>query len=129
MNETSDIVAGFIDEGNEKTDRLERHLICLEKDPGSKELLTEIFRAIHSLKGATSFLGFTKLGALTHAGESLLARLRDGSLMATPEIISALLLLVDAMRELLGQIAATGSEGNGDHSALMATLSRMVKSV
>jgi len=75
------------------------------------ELLVEVFRALHTIKGATSFLGFTKLCALAHTGESLLARLRDGALAINQEIITALLSLVDAIREMLSDIAATGQEG------------------
>ena len=125
MTELGFAIAGFVDEGNEKADRIERCLIDLEKKPGSKELVVEIFRAMHSFKGATSFLGFTELCALAHAGESLLTRLRDGSLQMNPDVASALLSLVDVMRDLLSEIAATGQEGSGDHSVLLKTLKQL----
>jgi two-component system, chemotaxis family, sensor kinase CheA len=128
MPDMSAIVMEFVEEGNEKADQLERHLIMLEKSPGSQELLVEVFRALHTIKGATSFLGFTKLCALAHIGEGLLARLRDGSLATNQEIITALLSLVDAIREMLANIAATGKEGSGDYRALEATLTRLQKS-
>jgi len=128
MSEMDAIIVEFVQEGNEKADQVERHLIQLERNPGSRELLTEIFRAMHSIKGATSFLGFTKLGTLAHTGESLLARLRDGALATGPEITSALLSLVDAIRELLSEIAATGREGGGDYTSLISTLTRLQKS-
>jgi len=128
MSEMDAIIVEFVQEGNEKADRVERHLIQLERDPSSRELLTEIFRAMHGIKGATGFLGFTKLCNLAHTGESLLARMRDGALATSPEITSALLCLVDAIRELLSEIAATGQEGNGDYTALMSTLTQLQKS-
>lgn len=128
MNDLSGIVTEFVEEGNEKADQVERNLIELEKNPGSRELLAEAFRALHSIKGATSFLGFTKLCALAHTGESLLARLRDGALMMNSEIASALLSLVDAIREILSAIAATGKEGDADYTPLMITLTRLRKS-
>jgi two-component system, chemotaxis family, sensor kinase CheA len=121
------IVSEFVDEGNEKADLLERNLIHLEKNPSSQESLDEVFRALHTIKGATSFLGFTKLGALAHNGESLLARLRDGTLVTNQEIITALLSLVDAIREMLSDIAAIGQEGNREYAALLATLTRLQK--
>lgn len=127
MSDMNAIVIEFVEEGNEKADQVERHLIELEKNPRARESLVEVFRSLHSIKGATSFLGFTKLCALAHSGESLLARLRDGALVATPEIISALLSLVDAIREILSEIAATGKEGNADYAALVATLTRLQK--
>jgi two-component system chemotaxis sensor kinase CheA len=128
MSEMDAIIVEFVQEGNEKADQVERHLIQLERNPSSRELLTEIFRAMHSIKGATSFLGFTKLCTLAHTGESLLARLRDGALATGPEITSALLSLVDAIRELLSEIAATGREGGGDYTSLISTLTRLQKS-
>jgi two-component system, chemotaxis family, sensor kinase CheA len=127
MENMSAIVLEFVEEGNEKADQLERHLILLEKSPGSPELLIEVFRALHTIKGATSFLGFTKLCALAHTGESLLARLRDGAMSVNQEIITALLSLVDAIREMLSDIAATGQEGNGEYAVLISTLTRLQK--
>lgn len=127
MSDMNAIVIEFVEEGNEKADQMERHLIQLEKNPGSRDLLAEVFRSLHSIKGATSFLGFTKLCALSHNGESLLARLRDGALVSNQEIITVLLSLVDAIRELLSEIAATRQEGNKDYSALINSLVRLQK--
>jgi two-component system chemotaxis sensor kinase CheA len=128
MSEMSAIVLEFVEEGNEKADQLERYLIQLENSPSSQELLVEVFRALHTIKGATSFLGFTKLCALAHTGESLLGRLRDGALMINQEIITALLSLVDAIREMLSDIAATGQEGNREYAALTSILNGLQKS-
>jgi two-component system chemotaxis sensor kinase CheA len=127
MSDMNAIVTEFVEEGNDKADQVERQLIELEKNPTSRELLAEVFRALHSIKGATSFLGFTKLCKLAHSGESLLARLRDGALVMNPEIASALLSLVDAIREILSEIAATGKEGNADYAVLENTLTRLQK--
>lgn len=127
MSEMDAIIAEFLHEGNEKADQVEHHLIQLEGHPSAMDLLPEVFRAVHSLKGATSFLGFSKLCALAHIGEGLLARLRDGSLAISPEITAALLSLVDATREILSEIAATGKEGNRDYSELTNTLMRLQK--
>jgi two-component system chemotaxis sensor kinase CheA len=129
MGDMNAIVIEFVEEGNEKADQLERQLILLEKSPSSKELLVEVFRALHTIKGATSFLGFSKLCALAHTGESLLVPLRDGTLAANPEIITALLSLVDAIREMLSDIAATGQEGNREYAALISTLNGLQKPV
>ena len=127
MSEMNDIVIEFVEEGNEKVSQLEHNLIDLEKNPTSGALLTEVFRALHTIKGATSFLGFTKLCTLAHTAENLLARLRNGTLVMNQEITSALLSLVDAIREILSQIAATGKEGNTDYTSLLDTLNRLQK--
>jgi len=127
MSEMGAIVLEFVEEGNEKADQLERYLIQLENSPSSQELLVEVFRALHTIKGATSFLGFTKLCALAHTGESLLARLRDEALLINQETITALLSLVDAIREMLSDIAATGQEGTREYTVLIGTLNRLQK--
>ena len=125
MSEMDAIVKEFLIESNENLDRLDRDLIELEKDPTSQPMLAEIFRTIHSIKGATGFLGFVKLGEVTHAGESLLSRLRDGVLILNPEITSGLLALVDATRQMLSEIGETGEEGNGDHTVLIERLRKL----
>ena len=89
MREMSAIVMEFVEEGNEKADLVERYLLQLEKSPSSREAVAEVFRAMHTIKGATGFLGFTKLSTLAHTGESLLVRLRDGALVANPQIVNA----------------------------------------
>ena len=127
MTDMNAIVMEFVGEGNEKADQLERHLIQLEKTPDAPDLVVEVFRALHTIKGSTSFLGFTKLCGLAHDGEQLLVRLRDGKVAVTPEIVSALLSLVDAIREILAEIASTGNEGASDHTAVAQRLAQLQK--
>jgi two-component system, chemotaxis family, sensor kinase CheA len=125
MNEMDSIVKEFVVESNENLDRLDRELVELEKNPFALETLASIFRTIHSIKGATGFLGFSKLGAVAHAGESLLSSLRDRVLVINPEITSGLLTLVDCIRQMLSQIDKTGTEGGADYSALVEHLSHL----
>src|SRR5262245_3169314 len=98
------ILKDFIVESGENLDQLERDLIALESDPTSKETLASIFRAMHTIKGASGFMGLSRLGDVAHSGESLLSRLRDGSLIINPEIASALLALSDCIRAMLVQV-------------------------
>ena len=127
MSEMEAIVNEFLAESNENLDQLDRDLVDLELNPGSRELLARVFRTVHSIKGATGFLGFTKLGAVAHAGESLLSSLRDGVLVLNPEITSGLLSLVDAIRKMLSEIGETGHEGEADHTALIDSLTKLQK--
>ncbi len=120
-----DITKEFLVESYENLDRLDRDLVVLEKDPRSKETLSSIFRTIHTLKGTSGFLGFGKLEAVAHVGESLLSKLRDGVLTINPEITSALLATVDAVRFMLGQIEKTGQPGEKDVSDLVKLLTRL----
>jgi len=127
MSEMNAIVTEFVEEGAEKVHQLERLLLRLEKEPASREVLVELFRTLHTIKGATSFLGFTKLCGLAHDGEKLLVRLRDGTLACSPQIVNALLSLVDAIREILSEISANGREGAKDYSDLANTLVTLQK--
>jgi two-component system, chemotaxis family, sensor kinase CheA len=125
LDDLAEIIAEFLVESHENLDQLDSDLVALEQDPTSRELLGGVFRTIHTIKGTTGFLGFGHLEALTHAGESLLSKLRDGELRLTAEITDALLMTVDAVRALLAAIEATGQEGDPDHAALIATLTRL----
>jgi two-component system chemotaxis sensor kinase CheA len=125
LEDLDEIIAEFLVESHENLDQLDSDLVALEQDPTSRPLLGAIFRTIHTIKGTTGFLEFGRLEALTHAGESLLSRLRDGELRLTGEITGALLTMVDAIRALLAAIEATGQEGEADHGELIATLTRL----
>jgi len=121
----SEIVKEFLVESYENLDRLDRELVGLEKNPHDRDALGSIFRTIHTIKGTCGFLGFNKLEAVAHAGENLLTRLRDQQLTLNPEITTALLSMVDAVRQILSQIEAAGREGERDDSLLIATLTRL----
>jgi two-component system chemotaxis sensor kinase CheA len=125
MSDTDDIVKEFLVESYENLDRLDRDLINLEKSPEDREILASVFRTIHTIKGTSGFLAFDKLGAVTHVGESLLGRLRDGQLVLDGEITTALLALVDAVRQMLACIETSGAEGERDDSALISRLTRL----
>lgn len=120
-----EIVRDFLIESNENLDRLDRELVRLESEPNSVELLSSIFRTIHTIKGSCGFLGFSRLEKLTHTGESLLSRLRDGQLTLTAEITSGLLAMVDAVRQMLGTIQATEHDGEEDYAPLIHLLASL----
>src|SRR5262249_49378683 len=106
----------------------DRDLVGLEKNPRDKDALAGVFRTIHTIKGTCGFLGFSKLEKVVHVGENLLTRLRDGQLMLNPEITTALLSMVDAVRQMLKEIQSTGSDGKLDYPELRETLTRLQNS-
>lgn len=108
---------------------MERCLTELEVRPQDSELLAEIFRSVHTIKGTTGFLGYSRLESLSHAGENLLGILRDGALLANSEIISVLLALLDRLRAILASIEADGSEGTGDERSIIEQLTRLQSGV
>ncbi|MGD0811618.1 MAG: Hpt domain-containing protein, partial [Acidimicrobiales bacterium] len=75
-----EVVQEFLVESLENLDELDNDLVRLEKDPASRELLSSVFRAVHTIKGTTGFLGFHRLEQVAHQAENLLSKLRDGAL-------------------------------------------------
>ncbi len=122
---SDDIVREFLVESTENLDLLDRELVQLEKDPGNRATLASVFRTIHSIKGTCGFLGFTKLESVAHVGENLLSRLRDGELILSPEITTALLRMIDAIRQMLQSIEATENEGQRNDGKLIQTLTKL----
>src|SRR5262245_15971307 len=104
MGEFDDVIAEFLVESREGLDQLDRDLVALEETPDSRDLLCRIFRCFHTVKGTAGFLGFGKLESLTHAGESLLSRMRDGELSPSAPITTALLETVDSVRTMLNAV-------------------------
>ena len=125
MNDADGIVKEFLVESYENLDRLDRDLVTLEKNPDDREILASVFRTIHTIKGTSGFLAFHQLGAVTHVGENLLGRLRDGQLVLDGEITTGLLAMVDAVRQMLASIETTGAEGERDDSELISKLTEL----
>jgi two-component system chemotaxis sensor kinase CheA len=125
MSGDADIVKEFLIESYENLDRLDRELVALEQSPDDQPALAGVFRTIHTIKGTCGFLGFAKLERVAHVGENLLTRLRDRVLDLNPEMTTALLSMVGAVRQMLGQIEQTGQEGERDDAELIATLNRL----
>ncbi|MFN0026258.1 MAG: chemotaxis protein CheW [Acidimicrobiales bacterium] len=125
MDGVDEIVAEFLVESYENLDQLAQELVELEHNPTGRELLASIFRSIHTIKGTSGFLGFSKLEKVTHVGESLLSRLRDGLQLMTPEIADALLAMSDVVNGILQSIEKTGEEGDVDNTALIARLTAL----
>src|SRR5438552_790461 len=120
-----DLVRDVLVESGENLDRLDQELVQLESDPSSRDLLSSIFRTIHTIKGSCGFLGFARLEKLAHAGESLLSRLRDGKITLNAEITSGLLAMVDAVRRMLASIQASDHDGDEDYAPLIEQLAHL----
>lgn len=117
-----EIVKEFLDESYENLNRFDRNLVELEKHPRDSEILADIFRTLHTIKGTSGFLAFARLAALAQAGETVLAHLRDDHLSLNPEITTALVDMIEAIRQMLETIGANGTDGNNDHKELIGRL-------
>lgn len=124
-NTNQEILREFLLETHENLVLLDSDLITLEKNPTEKNTLAQVFRTLHSVKGTAGFMGLVKLQAVAHSAESLLSRLRAGELRFNPTIATAMLRVVDAIREMLANIETSGTEGTGEYSALLAEVDRL----
>ncbi|MGB7556235.1 MAG: chemotaxis protein CheA, partial [Candidatus Korobacteraceae bacterium] len=123
-----EIIREFLIESAEGMDVLDRDLVALEREPGSHELLAEIFRTVHTLKGNSGALGYPKLESMAHAGENALGLLRDGKLTLSSGVANGLLAMVDALRGLLKAIEETGNEGDGNYRSVVDLLKELSES-
>src|SRR4051812_23804976 len=96
-----DVLREFLIESHENLAKLDLDFVALEKDPDERETIARVFRTIHTVKGTAGFLNLPKLERVAHVAENLLGKLRSGDLKFTPEIATALLGAVDAIRRIL----------------------------
>jgi two-component system chemotaxis sensor kinase CheA len=99
-----EIFDSYLVESKEILDHLSQDLLALEKSPTNADLLNNIFRGVHTLKGTSSFLGFNQMTELTHTGEDLLNKLRKGDFIADSKIIDVLIEVHNAASALLQRI-------------------------
>lgn len=104
--EDQELLDGFLAETTELLEKLDDDLITLEKASDDTDLMNRIFRSIHTIKGASSFLGFDLLVKVTHKTEDVLNRLRKGELTVTPEIMDVILEATDLVKLLVSDIKA-----------------------
>ncbi len=117
-----DLLSEFLTETNESLAELDVELVQLEQNPNDKDLLGNIFRLMHTIKGTCGFLGLPRLESVAHAGENVLGKVRDGELDVTPDAVTLILECLDSIRALLEQLEATKSEPEGEDSELIARL-------
>jgi two-component system, chemotaxis family, sensor kinase CheA len=122
MGGMSAIIGEFLAESVENLDSVDQDIVTLEKDPSNTEVIERVFRTIHTIKGTCGFLAFSKLEAVTHSAETVLALVRDGNLDLTPEITTTLLKAIDSVREILAHIEKDETEGDGDYSEIAREL-------
>jgi len=99
-----EIIQEFLIESSELIEQLDADLVTLEENPDDFDLLNRIFRAAHTIKGGSGFLGFTQVSQLTHHMEDVLNKLRKGEMRVSPAIMDVILESVDKLRLLLDEI-------------------------
>lgn len=100
----------FINEAQEHLEALNQSMVDLEKDPGNPDVLTEIFRSAHTLKGMSATMGFDQLTELTHEMENVLDGLRSGDIEVSTEIVDLLFSCFDMLGAMVNAIAEESGE-------------------
>ncbi len=113
----------FMDECQEHLQSLNQSLLALEQDPENTEILNSIFRAAHTLKGASATMGFNKMSNVTHAMEDVLSLLRQHELTVNAEIVNALFEALDLL-EVLAQGITEGREEDIEIAGIIQNLQK-----
>ncbi len=121
QDEMREIIDDFLVEADELVASLDNNFVKLETSPEDLDLLNEIFRAAHTIKGTSSFLGFEQVTTLTHRMEDILNKLRKGEMTLTTEIMDILLQSLDILKTLLDKVR----EGDLSEENLSDILSRL----
>jgi two-component system chemotaxis sensor kinase CheA len=120
-----DLLRDFLTETNENLDVADTQLIKFEQDPGNAEILNNIFRLVHTIKGTCGFIGLTRLASLAHAAETLMDRFREG-MPVTSDAVGLVLTTIDRIKEILaGLEASEGVEPVGSDEDLTSQLIAM----
>ena len=117
-----EVLVEFLTETAESLIVVDAELLKLEQDPENKDVLSHIFRLVHTIKGTCGFIGLPRLEKVAHASENMLGRFRDGALDVTPAAVTLILESLDRIKEILTQIESTEAEPEGDDSELIGRL-------
>ncbi len=117
----------FFSEAMEHVDNLNKYLLALEDSPGDEDVINDIFRSAHTLKGNANTMGFTKFGNLAHALEDLLANIRDKKVEATSELMDILFETCDKLEDGLELLEKDNSENDFETSSVLVKLNKYVK--
>lgn len=104
IDEMEEIINDFVTETEEVLEALDEKFVALESSGSDQEMLNDIFRSVHTVKGAAGFLGYQQVVDVAHRGETLLKKVRDGEISFTRERIDIILKAVDVLKILIGHV-------------------------
>ncbi len=123
-DEMREIIEEFIVESGELMDNVIQDIVVIEQNQ-DEEVVNSIFRAVHTIKGTASFLGFNALSQLAHKGEDVLGVIRKGEMVIDQAVADILLESFDLMKAMINDIRDNGSE-NHDASGVIVRLSDLL---
>lgn len=116
----------FFEESLGLLDRLEKDLLDLENEPGNKDLIESVFRAMHTIKGVSGMYGFDFICEFTHSMESLYQAIRDGKLSFNKDIFDITFVSVDHIRKLLSDEKMADPNNVVNHNLLIADTNKIL---
>ncbi|MCT4613017.1 MAG: chemotaxis protein CheA [Clostridia bacterium] len=117
----------FIDESNDHLQNLNESLLELEKNPNNSDILNEIFRVAHTLKGMAGTMGYTKMQKLTHDMENVLSEIRNGNISVSAKMLDVLFKCLDALESYVEKITNSGSEGDNAYDEIVEALNNILE--
>src|ERR1700691_2476882 len=121
-----DLLREFLTETNESLERGDAELVRSEQEPNNRDILGNVFRLVHTIKGTCGFLGLPRLEILAHAAEGLMGKFRDG-MPVTTDAVTLILSTIDRIKTILDAIEQSEQEPSGDDSDLIEQLGRMAR--
>ncbi len=115
----------FFEEANELLESLEGHLLSLEENPDNKEIISAVFRIMHTIKGSAGMFGFDAISKFTHEVENTFDAVRNGVAPVTPELISLTLKSRDHILDMLG--GADSDETKAESETLINEFKELMK--
>lgn len=106
----------FLEESMENLSKLNDSLLELEQKPDNLEVVNEIFRVSHTIKGMSATMGYMKISELTHKMEDVLSKFRDGTLKVNRDVVTLLFKCLDTLESMINNI----SDGNNDEMDIEA---------
>lgn len=124
--DVSQYIEIFIEESKEHLQNLNTSLLELEKGSKSKDVINEIFRAAHTLKGMAATMGFKSMTVLTHDMENVLSEIRNDVIKVDAKLLDILFQCLDALEKFIDNIVETGAEGNEKNEGIIARLNAIL---
>jgi two-component system chemotaxis sensor kinase CheA len=116
-----ELLQEFLSETGEHLDTVDRELVRFEQEPNNTDILRNIFRLVHTVKGTCGFIGLPRLEALTHAAESVMGQFRDGASVSSTAV-TAILETIDQIKEIMAELTEKGQEPPGNDDPLIGEL-------
>src|SRR5580704_10272107 len=121
-----ELLRDFLTETSESLDLVDAELVRFEQDPNNSQILGNIFRLVHTIKGTCGFLALSRLETLTHAAETLMGKFRDG-MPVSADAVTLILSTLDRIKTILVGLETTCQEPVGDDGDLIERFGCMAR--